>query len=99
MPPTDIAHARSLLAALFIGDRIRIDRPGHKYRLTIEVETPDGNKSATGVMSVHPDRGYSRRGQTTTRGDAIFIDLGGGRNLVGLLAHIDKTLDLDGINY
>jgi hypothetical protein len=89
----------ALLAALFIGDQIRINRPGHKYRLTLEVETPEGTKSASGVLSVHPDRGYSRRGQTATKGDAVFVDLGGGKNLVALLAHIDKTVDLDGINY
>lgn len=89
----------ALLAALFIGDQIRINRPGHKYRLTVEVETPEGTKAASGVLSVHPDRGYSRRGQTVTRGDAVFVDLGGTKNLVALLAHIDKTVDLDGINY
>jgi hypothetical protein len=89
----------ALLAVLFIGDQIRINRPGHKYRLTVEVETPGGVKSASGVMSVHPDRGYSRRGQTTTKGDAVVVDLGGGKNLVALLAHLDKTIDLDGINY
>ncbi len=89
----------ALLAALVIGDQIRINRPGHKYRLTVEVETPEGIKSASGVLAVHPDRGYSRRGRTSTKGDAIFVDLGGGKNLVALLAHIDGTLDLDGINY
>ncbi|MGA7998936.1 MAG: hypothetical protein WCA28_29090 [Bradyrhizobium sp.] len=89
----------ALLAALFIGDQIRINRPGHKYRLTLEVDTPEGTKSASGVLSVHPDRGFSRRGQTATKGDAVFVDLGGGKNLVALLAHIDKTVDLDGINY
>ena len=89
----------ALLAALFIGDQIRINRPGHKYRLTVEVDTPEGTKSASGVLSVHPDRGYSRRGQTATKGDAVFVDLGGGKNLVALLAHVDKTVDLDGINY
>ena len=89
----------ALLAALFIGDQIRINRPGHKYRLTVEVDTPGGLKAASGVLSVHPDRGYSRRGHTATKGDAVFVDLGGGRNLVALLAHIDKTVDLDGINY
>jgi hypothetical protein len=89
----------ALLAVLFIGDQIRINRPGHKYRLTLEVETPEGTKSGSGVMSVHPDRGYSRHGHTATRGDAVFVDLGGGKNLVALLAHPDKTLDLDGINY
>ena len=89
----------ALLAALFIGDQIRINRPGHKYRLAVEVDTPGGLKAASGVLSVHPDRGYSRRGHTATKGDAVFVDLGGGRNLVALLAHIDKTVDLDGINY
>jgi hypothetical protein len=89
----------ALLAALVIGDQIRINRPGHKYRLTVEVETPDGVKSASRVLSVHPDRGYSRHGHTSTRGDAVLVDLGGGKNLLALLAHIDKSLDLDDINY
>jgi hypothetical protein len=89
----------ALLAALVIGDQIRINRPGHKYRLTVEVETPTGIKSASGVMSVHPDRGYSRAGHTATRGDAVFVDLGGGKNIVALLAHLDKSVETDGINY
>jgi hypothetical protein len=89
----------ALLAALWIGDQIRINRPGHKYRLTIEVETPEGRKSASGVMAVHPDRSYSRGGQTRTSGDAVFVDLGSGKNLVALLAHIDNKLELDGMNY
>ena len=88
-----------LLAVLFIGDQIRINRPGHKYRLTVEAETPEGIKSASGVLAVHPDRSYSRGGRTSTKGDAVFVDLGNGKNLVALLAHIDNNLDLDGINY
>jgi hypothetical protein len=90
----------ALLAALVIGDQIRINRPGHKYRLAVEVETPEGVKSASGVLAVHPDRGYSRHGSTLTKGDALWLDLGSGRNLVALLAHIDdKGLELDGMNY
>src|ERR1043166_1671934 len=90
----------ALLAALVIGDQIRINRPGHKYRLIVTVETPDGVKSAAGVMSVHPDRGYSRKGSTVTKGDAVFLNLGAGKNLVALLGHIeDNGLDLDAINY
>jgi hypothetical protein len=89
----------ALLAALVIGDQIRINRPAHKYRLTVEVETPEGIRSASGVMSVQPDRSYSRGGHTRIKGDAVLADLGGGRNLVALLAHIDKTLDLDAMNY
>jgi hypothetical protein len=89
-----------LLAALVIGDQIRINRPGHKYRLAVEVETPEGVKSASGVMAVHPDRGYSRKGSTLTKGDAVWVDLGGGKNLVALLAHLDdNNVELDGMNY
>jgi hypothetical protein len=89
----------ALLALLVVGDQIRVNRPGHKYRLTVEVETPDGVKSASGVMAVFPDRGYSRGGHTRIGGDAVFVDLGSGKNLVALLAHLDKSLDLDGMNY
>ena len=89
----------ALLAALVIGDQIRINRPGHKYRLTVAVETPEGVKSGSGILAITPDRGYSRRGNTSASGEAIFVDLGGGKNLVALLAHIDKSADLDAINY
>jgi hypothetical protein len=89
----------ALLAALVIGDQIRINRPAHKYRLTVELETPEGPKSASGVMAIHPDRSYTRRGQTRTIGDAIFVDLGAGKNLVALLAHVDNNLVLDDMNY
>ena len=89
----------ALLAAIYIGDQIRINRPSHKYRLTVEVETPDGRKSASGIVAVHPYRGYSGIGPTRTVGDAVYVDLGGGKNLVALLAHIDKKIELDGVNY
>ena len=48
----------ALLAVLVIADQVRINRPGHKYRLTVEVETPEGIKSASGILAVQPDRGY-----------------------------------------
>src|SRR3979490_1881460 len=90
----------ALLAVLVIGDQIRINRPGHKYRLTVGVETPEGVKSASGVMAVHPDRSYSRGGRTRTKGDAVWVDLGDGKNLLVLLAHVDnKSIDLDDMNY
>jgi hypothetical protein len=90
----------ALPAALVIGDQIRINRPAHKYRLTVEVETPEGRKSGSGVMAVHPDRSYTRRGQTRTLGNAVFVDLGQGKNLVALLAHVDNNkLVLDDMNY
>ena len=89
-----------LLMLLVGGDQIRIHRPDHKFRLTIAIETPQGVRSASGVMSVHPDRGYTKGGSTQTKGDAVFVDLGGGKNLVVLLAHRgDRGIDLDDINY
>nr|WP_249153415.1 hypothetical protein [Bradyrhizobium diazoefficiens] len=101
-----------LLAVLVIGDQIRINRPGHKFRLTVEVTTPDGIKSASGILAVVPDRNYNRGGRTTMRGEAVFVDLGQdlgqdhrqvhgqGRNLVALLAHRQGAkLDFDDINY
>ena len=89
-----------LLAVLVIGDQIRINRPGHKYRLTVEVTTPDGIRAGSGILAVVPDRNYNRGGRTTTRGEAVFVDLGRGQNLVALLAHRQGAkLDLDDINY
>ncbi|AWM01596.1 hypothetical protein [Bradyrhizobium amphicarpaeae] len=93
-----------LLAVLVIGDQIRINRPGHKYRLTVEVTTPDGIKTGSGVLAVVPDRNYNRGGRTTMRGEAVFVDLGQngakGKNLMALLAHQHgPKLDFDDINY
>jgi hypothetical protein len=90
-----------LFAALLIGDQIRLGRPEYKYRLTIEVKTPQGVKSASGLMSVHPNRGYTGTGSggTRTKGDAIFVDLGNGRNLVMLLLHDASRANADVINY
>jgi len=97
-----------LLAVLVIGDQIRINRPGHKYRLTVEVTTPEGIRTASGILAVVPDRNYNRGGRTVMRGEAVFVDLGQdsgkdrgkGKNLVALLAHRQgDKLDLDDINY
>jgi hypothetical protein len=94
------AGLHGLLALLVGGDQIRINRPDHKYRLTVEVTTPDGIKTGSGILAVVPDRNYNRGGRTTTRGEAVFVDLGQGKNLVALLAHRqDAKLDLDDINY
>jgi len=80
-----------LIAAIYVADQIRIRRPDHKYRLTVEVQTPDGEKSASGILSVRPNRSYGGTGTGSsfpqTKGDALMIDLGGNKNLVALLAY------------
>jgi hypothetical protein len=88
-----------LLAALVAGDQIRLHRPGHKYRLSVSVETPDGLKSGAGIFAVFPYRGYSVSGDTFTRGDAVFVDLGAGKNLVALMMHSEKGDEIAGMNY
>ncbi len=92
-----------LLAALVLGERTYLYRPDHKYRLTVEVETPDGIRSASGLISVHPNRGYGGSGSgpagPSIKGDAVFVDLGNGRNLVSLLLHGINPAETDGLSY
>ncbi len=80
-----------LLGAIYLADQIRIGRPDHKYRLTVDVETPAGVKSASGILSVRPNRSYGGTGSGSSipqaKGDALLVDLGDGRNLVVLLAY------------
>ncbi len=69
-----------------------------RFRLTIEVETPEGVKSASSIISAtfrDSNWGLSEtRGlHTSVRGDAVFLDLGQGRNLVALLGFGDNGLD------
>ncbi|SRR6266404_6333172 len=63
----------------------------HRFRLTIEVETPDGIKTSSSVIETSAwesgnwgpieARGIRR----DFKGRAVFVDLGQGRNLVALL--------------
>jgi hypothetical protein len=62
----------------------------HRFRLTVEVETPEGVKSGSSVMqSSRIDNGAmplpGRRFNIEFKGEAVFVDLGQGRNLVALL--------------
>ncbi len=88
-----------LLAAIYLADQIRIGRPDHKYRLTVDVETPAGVRSASGILSVRPNRSYGGTGSGSslpqTKGDALLVDLGEGKNLVVLLAHGEDGSNFD----
>lgn len=69
-----------------------------RFRLSIEVETPEGIKSASSVISVtfrESNWGLpeTRGLHTSVRGDAVFLDLGQGRNLVALLGFGENGLD------
>ncbi len=70
----------------------------YRFRITLNVDTPQGLKSGSSVMEVRHRRypawttlGAST-GDTSLKGEAVFIDLGAGpdgkpRNLTALLAH------------
>ncbi len=90
----------ALLAALVIGDQIRINRPGHKYRLTVEVETPDGVKSGSRHPGDHPGSRlqpqgpHQRLGRCHLRRSRRRQESGGAAG-----ACRQHQLDLDAINY
>ena len=67
----------------------------YRYRLTVEIDTPDGVKSGSSVIEVYTIQwpkwsqhlfagNYS---QSFAKGEAVFVDLGNGKNIVALLTH------------
>lgn len=70
----------------------------YRYKLTIEVETPDGPKRAANVVEVSettvtfPDSAYRR----SIRGEALYLDLGPSRP--PLLALLNKYY-FKGVNF
>jgi hypothetical protein len=80
-----------LLAVIYTADQIRINRPDQKYRLTVEVETPEGPRIAAGILSVRPNRNYGGTGSGSsvpqTSGEALLVELSNKRNLVVLMAY------------
>lgn len=65
--------------------------PDYRYRLTVEVDTPDGVRTGSSVIQVasHVSSQYSLApGDVTTQvtGEAVAVDLPGGRTLFALLS-------------
>jgi hypothetical protein len=62
----------------------------HRYRLTLEVETPDGLKTGSSVIEpsarAQPPILVNTPSVTGLKGDAVFVDLGKVGSLLGLLA-------------
>ncbi|WP_152540025.1 hypothetical protein [Afipia sp. P52-10] len=90
------------VALLLFGAWVYLVRPDHKYRLTINVETPFGVKSGSGVVSVHLSKDpplLPHIGSIGAKGDAIFVNLGEGRNLFMIMAAGKKGENVDAIAY
>ena len=79
------------LALAVAGCSLTDQTPVYRYRLTVEVDTPDGVKTGLSVIEVDTEvaGGYSipTPGRVTNRvrGEAVTVDLGEGRVLFALL--------------
>ena len=63
----------------------------HRFRMTIEVETPSGVKSASSILKavyVESPKWLPQSSSLSSglHGEAVFLDLGDGKNVVVLLA-------------
>jgi hypothetical protein len=99
LKPLLVPAALALAVAVLLGwGLICLNRPDHKYRLTVEVQTPDGVRSASGVMAVYQGKISGPLPEAVAgismKGDAVYVDLGGGRNLVAILNR-GATLAMD----
>ncbi len=75
----------------------------YRYRMTVEVNTPEGVKSGSSVIEVTTSQwpkwlsGISAGNHSGyyIKGEAVFVDLGSGKNMVTLLA---TGRDAEGVN-
>ncbi len=73
------------------------EAPDYRYRLTVEVDTPEGLKTGPSVIEVRQSMGRSAGtgfGEIIMRrvhGEAVSVDLPGGRTLFALLRSEDQT--------
>lgn len=79
-----------------------LGRSSYRFRMTVEVDTPEGLRSGSSVYEVTAGRpisflpGMANR-EWTIRGEATAVDLPGGRTLFALLktaAHFDDMMGL-----
>lgn len=83
-----LALAALVLAACGLSED---DTPDYRYRLTVEVDTPQGLKTGSSVievrqMMVRPGSNPAGRAMTfRTRGEAVAVDIAPGRTLFALL--------------
>jgi hypothetical protein len=82
-----------VLAGLFIIWRVIFPVYSHGYRLTIEVETPEGLKSAANVINVSAQEQPWPISSVVTHlsADATYLDLGHGKNVVALLSRGEEA--------
>jgi hypothetical protein len=80
----------TLSGALMNGCGSPPDMPDYRYRLTVEVDTPQGLRRGSSVIQVHNELTYNPVGGgysfgSEPRGEATAVDLPGGQTLFALL--------------
>ena len=92
-----VAVAMTAVASAWIASMP--SRDAHRFRLTVEVQTLDGPRAGSSVVEVERKEGrwpvLGPRHVFRVRGEAVFMDLGGGRNLVAVMAHGENAEDVD----
>jgi len=89
----------ALIGGLVVAYNLAYPTYSHRYRLTIEVETPDGLKTGSSVIEPYfvaqPMILTTNIGHWSLRGDAPFVDLGHGKKVVALNARGPTAGDVD----
>lgn len=79
------------ICALLIGLQIAYPDYSHRFRLTVEINTPTGPKTGSSVIEVVrvDDRWlpFTYGFHYNVRGEAAFVDLGASKHIVALLGH------------
>jgi hypothetical protein len=72
----------------------------HRYRLTVEIDTPEGVRRGSSVIEIKR-KDYRwlllvpGRYEFSVRGEAVFVDLDGRRNVIALMAHGPRGENVD----
>ena len=95
------AILRALFAAFasaaLLGCGFVDETPSYRYRMTVEVDTPEGLKTGSSVIEVDVSRGVSTASPagsvviSKVRGEAAAVDLPGGRTLFALMDSEDNS--------
>jgi hypothetical protein len=90
--------------ALYLGVILAFPSYTLRYRLTIEIDTPDGARSGSSVIEVtRRDVRWiliaQGRYEFDLRGEAVFVDLGSNRNVIALLTDRMITLPIEAYGY
>lgn len=74
-----------LLATMLVACAVGAKVPSYRYRMTVEIETPSGLRTGSGVIEVQPRIKGEGAADMAVDGQAVPIDLPGGRTIFALL--------------